>query len=265
VPFDFPLKPMLDSQYGTKHGVGLRLTLEILGEKLFLVDTAARGLLLKSEETEGAGIVRIPSWIQPGPGVQTGLFRIFPRLFRQKFSLAPAVAELMPASGFPGIDGIISTGILAPWVVRLNLPKNRLALVPRDNHRPRPDWEWPAALDQNWWVVRARIRKRPALLLLDTGAGRTYLSEAWLRSNFPDFDRRSGIRGAGRTEIGAWEIEIEGAPSIRRPLLKAPAAQIPVLQNSALDGVLGFDVLRELRLEFDYRGGKIYLLRRDVK
>jgi hypothetical protein len=150
-------------------GAGIEMKIEILGKKLLLLDTAAKGLLLKNRNEVSEDSVRAPEWIRPGPGIQTGIFRLFPQMSNGAFRMNAVVAELFWEKGFQGIDGILSTEVLKSWVVSLNLPGMRMMLLPPDNYKRHPDWELPAALADNWWIVPVDISGRYAAMLIDTG------------------------------------------------------------------------------------------------
>jgi hypothetical protein len=264
VPYELPLKKLSDAQRGIPYGAAVRLTVDPLGEKLLLVDTAARGLLLKSSETSGKDIVRVPEWVLPGPGLQTGIFKILRRLTWRDLSLEPVVAELFQGKGYAWVDGILSTEVLSPWLVRLDFRKNRMSLLPIQAKDLRARTEWEGRLDRNWWIVSSKIANKPARLLLDSGAGRTYLSDQWMRRNFGDVPRQ--VRGGGALEgkyheAGIWKFEVDGAAPLHISCLYTDSTQLPVLTGTEIDGVLGYDALGELTLELDYSAGKIHLLR----
>ncbi len=262
--YEFPLKKLLKAKRGIHFGSALRLTIEPLGEKQLLVDTAAHGLLLKSGEQTGKDIVRVPGWVLPGPGLQTGIFRILGRLSVREFSMEPAVAELFQERGFTWVDGIISTGIFRPWVVRLDLRRSALNLVPYGTPVTGTRTECDARLDRNWWVVKATVRGKPANLVLDSGAAQTTLDEWWMTRNFGGAVRHS--RGGGTDEskvfdAGVWDIAIPGLAPLNISCLCAKAGQMPLPSDVSIDGLLGFDALRELTLEFDYKAAKLYIRR----
>jgi hypothetical protein len=70
-PHAFSLKSLRESHTGIICGAGITMEIETLGQKLLLLDTAARGLLLKGRPEQANDLVHIPDWIQPGPGIQT--------------------------------------------------------------------------------------------------------------------------------------------------------------------------------------------------
>jgi hypothetical protein len=257
----FHLKPLKKTGSPEIYGAGIKMNIETIGEKLLLVDTAARGLMLKGRPEESKDSVSAPEWIRPGPGIQTGIFRLFPRISRGEFSMATVVAELFWEKGFQGIDGILSTEILSPWIVRLDLPEMKMELLSRKNYIQRPEWELPARLAANWWVVPVEISDRQALMLLDTGADRTYVSEQWLSDNslLASSKKPSIMRENQFFEAGTFIICLKGTKRLKRMVLGASVNQIPSLKDSTVDGVLAFDVLRELAIDLDYRGQKLYL------
>ncbi len=262
--YEFSLKKLVAAQRGIHYGSAIRLTVDPLGEKLFLVDTAARGLLLKSADLGAKDVVRVPEWVLPGPGLQTGIFRLLGRLSWREFSMEPAVAELFQGKGFPWVDGIISTELFSPWRVRLDLRRNRLSLLPYPTSGGEARTECEARLDRNWWIITANARSKPAHLLLDSGASQTYFGEEWILRNFGDITKhqRPVIGGEGKYyEAGLWEISIPGAAPTHVSCLHTGPGQMPLSTNLPIDGVLGFDAMRELVLEFDYKAGKMYLLR----
>jgi hypothetical protein len=264
VPYELPMKKLLDTQRGIPYGAAVRLTVEPLGEKLLVVDTAARGLLLKSSDTSGKDIVRIPEWVLPGPGLQTGVFKILGRLSWHELSLEPAVAELFQGKGYSWVDGILSTEVFSPWLVRLDFRKNRMSLLPLQKQDARARTEWEGRLDRNWWIVSAKIANKTAQLLLDSGAGRTSLSEEWIQRNFGDLPRHqraAGVIEGKYHEAGMWKFEIDGAAPLHISCLYTGPGQLPISTGMAIDGVLGYDALSELALDLDYNAGKLYLLR----
>jgi hypothetical protein len=257
----FPLKPLKSTGSREAYGAGIKINIETLGEKLLLVDTAARGLLLKNLAEETKNSVRAPEWIRPGPGIQTGIFRLFPGMSSGKLFMATVVAELFWAKGFQGIDGILSTEILSPWIVRLDFPEMRMELLSRNTYIQRPEWELPATLAANWWIVPVEISNRQALMLLDTGANRTYVSEQWLLKNLPPPSSKKGriMQGNQFFEAGTFTISLKNGRKLKRMVLGAWGNQIPFLQDSAVDGVLAFDTLGELPIDLDYKGRKLYI------
>ena len=54
-------------------------------------------------------------------------------------------------------------------------------------------------------------------------------------------------------------MEIPGAPLLRIQCYYTGQAQIPVSPGVPIDGVLGFDALREMAVELDYKSGKLYI------
>jgi hypothetical protein len=254
----------VDSKRGIPYGSAIKLTIDPLGEKLFMIDTAARGLLLKSAETGGKDTVRIPEWIFPGPGIQTGIFRLLGRVTARDFSMEPTVAELFQGKGFTWVDGIVSTEILSPWLVRLDFHRNRLSLLPYQTPATGTRIEWEGTLDRNWWLVRARANGKPANMVLDSGSSRTYFGEEWIQRSFGSISRRQRAADSfdGKYfEAGVWRIDIEGAGAAHVSCLSTEPGQMPVAAGVPVDGVLGYDVLRDMALDLDYRAGKIYILR----
>jgi hypothetical protein len=71
----FPLKSLRESPAGKMCGAGITMEIETLGQKLLFLNTAARGLLLKGRPEQANGMVHIPDWIRPGPGIQTVYLR----------------------------------------------------------------------------------------------------------------------------------------------------------------------------------------------
>jgi hypothetical protein len=261
IPHTFALRPLRETHTRKIYGAGIRMGIESLGQKLFLVDTAARGLLLKSRPEKAKNSVCSPDWIRPGPGIQTGIFRLFPGISNGEFSLKTAVVELFWEKGFRWIDGILSTEILAPWIVRLDFPRMKMNLIPRKTYSERFEWTLPATLDVNWWIVPVTILDKPALMLLDSGASHTYVSEQWLRKNLPPAfsANRKNNWGSAFFEAGMCEISLKGANVTRRMVLGAADNQIPHMQDFSIDGVLAFDVLQNLAIDLDYRAQKLYL------
>ncbi len=262
--YEFPLKKLIAAKRGIHFGSALKLTIEPLGEKHLLVDTAGRGLLLKSAEQSGKDIVRVPGWILPGPGLQTGIFQILGRLSAREFSMEPAVAELFQERGFTWVDGIISTEIFRPWVVRLDFRRSTLNLIPYEAPVTGTRTECDARLDRNWWIVKATVRGKPANLVLDSGAAQTTLDEWWVTRNFGGAARRNRNGGSSDSKLydaGVWDIAIPGLAPFNVSCLCAKAGQMPLPSGVPTDGLLGFDALRELTLEFDYKAAKLYLRR----
>ena len=262
--YEFPLKKLIAAKRGIHFGSALKLAIEPLGEKLLLVDTAARGLLLKSAELSGKDIVHVPGWVLPGPGLQTGIFRVLGRLSVREFSMEPSVAELFQERGFTWVDGVISTELFRPWVVRLDLRKSTLNLIPHEASVTGTRTECDARLDRNWWVVKATVRGKPANLVLDSGAAQTTLDEWWVTRNFGGAVRhnRGGVSDDSKVyDAGVWDIAIPGLAPIKVSCLCAEAGKMPLPTGVSIDGLLGFDVLRELTLEFDYKAAKLYIRR----
>jgi hypothetical protein len=168
------------------------------------------------------------------------------------------IAELFPGSEFPWVDGILSTEVFDRWVVRLDLEKHAMILIPAQSYTPQPALEWPCRLDLNWWVVETEIGGQKASMLLDTGANRTFLSKSWALQD-PRFTRPSH---ASRKVAAAWKISLNGEPPVMRSLFVSDDSSVPALNNRRLDGVLGFDLLRNRIIDLDYPGRKVYLHRK---
>jgi hypothetical protein len=263
-PYELPLKKLIEARRGIYYGSAIKLAIEPLGERVLLVDTAARGVLLKGADMNTKDLVRAPEWVLPGPGLQTGVFRILGRLSWHEFSMGPAVAELFLGRGFAWVDGIISTELFSPWRVQLDFRKSRLSLLSYKTPFTQVPTEWEARLDRNWWIVTAKLRNKPAHLLLDSGASQTYLGEEWMLRNFGDMPRRQRpvrIGEADYFEAGIWAVEIPGAPLLHIQCFYTGPGQMPVSTGIPIDGVLGFDALHELALELDYSSQKLYILR----
>ena len=82
--------------------------------------------------------------------------------------------------------------------------------------------------------------------------------------NFGDMPRRQRpvrIGEADYYEAGIWEVEIPGAPLLHIQCLTTGPGQIPVSTGIPIDGVIGFDALRELAIELDYSSQKLYVVR----
>jgi hypothetical protein len=209
-------------------------------------------------------LVRAPEWILPGPGLQSGVFRILGRLSWNEFSMSPAVAELFQGRGFAWVDGIISTELFGSWRVQLDFRRNRLSLLSYKTPFTQVPTEWESQLDRNWWIATVKLRGKPVRLLLDSGSSQTTLSEDWVLRSFgasPRRERPVRIGEADYRDAGFWEMEIPGVPLLRIQCFTAGPGQNPVSTSAAIDGVLGFDALRELALELDYKSGKVYILR----
>jgi hypothetical protein len=263
-PHELPLTKLVEARRGIHYGSALKVAIEPLGERVLLVDTAARGLLLKGADMNVKNLVHAPEWILPGPGLQTGVFRILGRLSSSAFTLSPAVAELFQGRGFAGVDGIISTELFSPWRVQLDFRKSKLSLLSYKTPFTSVPTEWEARLDRNWWVAEVKLRRKPAHLLLDSGASRTYLGEEWMRRNLGELPRgQRPIRiGEGDYyEAGIWDVEIPGASLLHIQCYYTGQGQIPASADVSIDGVLGFDALREMAVELHYKSGKLYILR----
>jgi hypothetical protein len=263
VPCVLPLKKLVEARRGTYYGSAIKFAIESLGERTLLLDTAARGLLLKGADMNTKDLVRAPEWILPGPGLQSGIFRILGRLSWQDFSMSPAVAELFQGRGFSWVDGIISTELFSAWRVQLDFRKNRLSLLTYKIPFTQVPAEWEARLDRNWWIAAVKLRSKPARLLLDSGTSQTTLGEEWIERNFGGSPRRQRPLRTGEGdyyEAGLWEVEIPGAPLLHLQCLSAGPGQLPVSAGAPIDGVLGFDALRELAVELHYKSGKLYIL-----
>jgi hypothetical protein len=261
----FTLKLLSDAATGRYFGAAAKLQVDTLGEKLFLVDTAARGLLLKCKSIPTENVIKAPEWIRPGPGIQTGVFRIYPKISASSFAMTAAVAELFSVRGLPWVDGILSTEILDSWVVRLDFRNKQMLLLPFPDYVAQPLREWPARLDLNYWIVTAQVGKKPAHLLLDSGSGYTFLSERWLQTNLSRATagrRRRVSKARPFVGLGTYEIGIPGIDPIRGTVMEAEDARIPRTPGSQIDGVLGFDILHDLAVDLDYRAQKVYLLPR---
>ncbi len=264
VPYEFPLKRLVAAERGIHYGSAIKLDIQPLGGRLLLVDTAARGLLLKSAQMSGKDVIRVPEWVLFGPGLQTGIFRVLGRLSSGGFGMDPAVAELFQGKGFAWVDGIISTALFKPWLVRLDLRRNKLFLLPYQASEDNVRNEWESRLDHNWWIVKADVRGKLASLLLDSGTPRTYLAKDWILRNFGHPANRQRSAGTGNGpfhEAGVWDIVFAGVIPVKISCLYAESDQLPVVAGAALDGVLGFDALRVLSLELDYRAAKLYIRR----
>lgn len=260
---DFELIHLRNSGGGGAYAAVLRATIEPLGEKRLLLDTAGRGLQLKRSSAPGGDPVRTPGWDTERPEIHTGIFAVFTRLKCRELVLEPAVAEIFDGRGFRWVDGILATSLLDAWVVRLDFPRKRLSLVPRASYAPAAG-EWPAKLDRNWWVADVSVGRRTARLLLDTGSPRTLLSERWLQGEAGGRGEaaRGRQRGAGgEFEAGARELACGGT---RRTVACAgiPEERSPALGRERLDGILGFDFLQFAACDLDYRARKIRPLSR---
>jgi len=257
----FSLTRLHGTNDGEFSGACIKMKIHTLGEKMLLVDTAARGLMLKMPPEAFADSIHAPEWIRPGPGIQTGIFKLFPGISSGSFSMTAVIAELFWEKGFQGIDGILSTEILKPWVVSLNLPEMRMSLLSYENYNRQPDWELPVTLADNWWIAAVEISGKRAMMLLDTGASRTYLSKHWLRDNLSlaSLGKRETNRGDSFFEAGKVSIRLKGAKELHKSVLAAPDEKLPYLLDPCIDGVLAFDVLREFTIDLDYNQEKIYL------
>jgi hypothetical protein len=150
--------------------------------------------------------------------------------------------------------------------VVLDFPKNKMRLRPKtDTEAAASMAELPAQLERNWWLVTISIGKKPALMLLDSGAAQTLVSDNWLAINHPGRlakSRQQIARPGLPMETGNLDFESAGIPPIRVSVLHGPAGTIPMLEGSrSLNGLLGYDVLRHLTLELDYHSKKIHLIR----
>src|SRR5437867_519377 len=216
--YELPLKPLRDTPRGF-YGAGARVDLQTIGQKLLLLDTAARGLLLKNAAAPGGEVLSFPEWVRPGPGIQSGIFRILPKLSWKDLYLTSVIVELFQGSEFPWIDGILSTEVFDRWVVRLDLEKNTMILIPAQSYTAQPELEWPSRLDLNWWAVETEIGGRKARLLLDTGSNRTFLSNSWALQDSRSARASHLTRRSGRfLESGAWKISLNGEPPVSRSL-----------------------------------------------
>jgi hypothetical protein len=258
---DFLLKPLREAGTGKIYGAGIALQIETLGPKLLVLDTAARGLLLKERAQKAGGLVHAPDWLRPGPGIQTGLFRLFPKISQGRFALTTVVAEIFWQRGFRWVDGIISTQILEPWIVRLDFPHMKMSLIPSMDYIAQAECTLPATLANNWWLTPVEILDKPALMLLDSGASRTYVSQQWLHKNLsPAFSANKNKNKAGQFfEAGMCTLRLKQGGTFRRIVLGTSADLVPNAGDVVIDGVLAFDVLRELAIDLDYRSQKIYL------
>ena len=266
VPHELPLKVLINDRIGI-YGLTVNVQVKGIGNKVLLLDTAGRGLVLKGKPAEGEEIIRAAEWVRSGPGIQTGVFRVFPGLSHQKLSLAPAVAEIFWDRGFQWIDGILATEVFEAWIVRLNFRHRKLLLLPRHAYACLPSQEWPSRLESNWWFVEVEIQGKPACLMLDSGAGRTRVTMRWLQDSLadripPSTHTRRPSPPRASFEAGECSISIKGYPAFRRPMMGVTDEQVPALPGIRCDGLLGIDVLKDLVVDLDYKAGKLYLLPR---
>lgn len=261
-----PMKALIDGRIGV-YGLTVDMEVEGLGKKALLLDTAARGLVLKSKTVKGEEVIRAPEWVGSGPGIRTGVFRIFPALSRERLRLAPAVAEIFWEKGFQWVDGILATEIFDPWIVRLNFRDREVLLLPRSSYTPMSAREWPSKLERNWWFVETEIQGKSAWLLLDSGAARTHITMRWLRGSSvgrvpPPTGAGAGLLSQESFEAGECSIAIKDNQPLRRPILGVEDERVPALPGIRCEGLLGIDVIKTLALDLDYKAGKLYLLAR---
>jgi hypothetical protein len=246
------MKRISDAGHGQPIGVTVQLTVELLGERSFLVDTAARGLLLKRSRADKGEPIEAPEWAGPGPGIQTGLIRKFRSVIAGRHTLAPAVAEILQ-EGWVRADGILSPAILDAWRVHLDFRGNRLKLQPHKDEVPAQGIPWANRLSGTWWIVEVELDGKPARMLLDSGVAATTISRNW-----PGFDVRKS-RFPASPGI-AMEVGIAGQKPFRKTVALQSASMTDLLSREGIDGLLGFDLLHRLSIVLDYHTPEIKII-----
>jgi hypothetical protein len=249
---DFPLKRVSDTRTGQPVGATIQMSLESLGERSYLVDTAARGLLLKSSHVDRANLIEVPEWSGPGPGIQTGVFKLFRAVSAGKLVLLPAVAEIFQAGSIHA-DGIVSPGIFDAWRIHLNFRENKLQLRPFQEELPGGWLPWAGRLSRTWWIMEVSLDGKPAIMLMDSGAATSTIAQNWSgfetrKSRFPI---PSGI---------AMDIGIAGIKPVRKTIGLQNQAWTEALAKEGIDGILGYDLLHHLSIVLDYRARQIKIL-----
>lgn len=100
-------------------------------------------------------------------------------------------------------------------------------------------------------LVRADVDDRPALLILDTGSGRTILRHDRIRlTTDPLPASRFSGSGPGLAANGRWgvaNVRLAGRTWLHRSVVGMRLEEVSRAYGREIDGILGQDLLREFR------------------
>jgi hypothetical protein len=133
-------------------------------------------------------------------------------------------------------------------------PLIRLAEIPMETHG-------------NLLFVRAQVLGAPVVLLLDTGAQRTLLTEAAVdRLHLPrDYHHATRMSGIGSSPTAAWNARLPEGLTLggaRIPIDTVTVGRFSIGNVAGLaDGLLGVDIMRAFDLDLDMANHRLTLYR----
>ncbi|WP_395700892.1 aspartyl protease family protein [Aquabacterium sp.] len=126
--------------------------------------------------------------------------------------------------------------------------------------------ELPVAWHQNHAYLDARINGAPMRLMLDSGGVNLLTPEAAARAGLA-IEGATEVRGPGRQPVSAGfararELVLgDGALRLQDSLLRVlPLAGLSVVEGTAIDGLLGFELFSRLVLRLDGNAGRLQLI-----
>ncbi|CAH2604912.1 conserved exported protein of unknown function [Rhodovastum atsumiense] len=249
---------------------------------LLVVDTGAGHTVISDGTARRAGVVPDLQRLVRSTGI--GGTSVFPTGQVERMSLGGVpvlrpVVTIMP--GVPIADGNLGMDILGDADLDIDMPAGRLTL---HHGRLCPDEAppWTARATELETVAQepraaspaARPRLllavmeldgRQALAMLDTGAGRSVVSRAFVGRLGVDaaaLAQRPGVVIAGlSTETGEGRIWQFGQARIGSDILPAPALVVADLHGAAFDVLLGMDYLGQRRVWISYGARRILVAR----
>jgi hypothetical protein len=253
------------------HMLGNRAAIDVAIEgkpARLLLDTGASGLLMTEAAFDRLGLrydlrltgsstsVDAHALTRVSEPVATELGSV--KLKPTPLAVVQSATDLTPQTG---LDGLLGTTPLAEYDLDIDLPHQRFVLnEPRRCPAGTPPFEGPSVTlrappnPRHALQIPVRIDDHDRLLLVDTGASRTYLNEAriGLTSTELNAGRSVSVRSAGAGAVSARLhrfAEFQLGQEVRRN----PTFLVGPLRTDA-DGLLGADYMRTHRVWLSFAG-----------
>jgi tetratricopeptide (TPR) repeat protein len=274
VPIDYILRDSTHLQ-----GWGVKVTIGNCKPVKLMIDTGARGILIGDGLAQKCGVKKLYQGFitgigsKPPVGIYTGLADTLQVGPVQYQNVLIDVEERTPVGDE---SGLIGTGLLAKFLINLNLNDYKLSLdplpaIPGDDGKDGPKDRYVAPemasyakvfVVQDHLMIPTKVGAdpKPALFIIDTGAGNNFIAQEYVakleKLNTESNIEVQGVQGKVQKVFSADDLTLQfaGFRQMNQRLITHGLGQMGDIR---IAGLLGLPILRWFTLHIDYRDGLV--------
>jgi len=178
-----------------------------------------------------------------------------------EINLAPISASV----GTP-VDGVLGADILEKFTFKVNYSRAVLLVGPLDTLEP-PGKTIPLRRTSGQFLIKATLISVPGEYVLDTGTNSTNVSwkiwqelgRTWTPTNIVEGIARAGNPTSSAILVCLPEVTVGGVTLRDLAIRAQKRSDEGAFSSEDLNGILGFDVLRQFEVTFDLQHDRVFL------